>query len=300
MQGLKMLETQREQARKDETTDQGWKRLEQEAQQHLDSMTKMTPYQQAQIGIAKAKLAKDEGDTTVKDIVDGMERGDIPPTTTGLYGKGAAVRAEASRRGLNLTQMGLQYSGAQKQVAVLNGPQTTRLLGLSKSVDNTIDEVTALGEQLHNSGIPILNHAKLAALVQTEGNSPRGQLATRYLTAVNTVKEEFANAANGGYAPTEPAWKLANEQINGDFGEQQLKASLGEVQRLIRYRINAIPNVNTLGPNAANRYTGQQGQQPAAPAADPLAEARAAISKGVPRDAVIKRLQEHGISPAGL
>lgn len=47
-------------------------------------------------------------------------------------------------------------------------------------------------------------------------------------------------------------------------------------------------------------------QQPAAPtagappAADPLAQARDAIAKGAPRDAVIQRLQQNGINPAGL
>ena len=278
LQGLKTLEAQRAASQKDETIAQAAEKLHQEAQAHLDSMTKTTPYQQGLLDVANKKLAKDEGDTTARDIVDGMEKGDLPPTTTGLYGKGAAVRAEAARRGFNLTQAGLQYGAAQKQVAVLNGPQTTRLMGLSKSVDNTIDEVTTLGEQLHNSGIPLLNHAKLVALIQTEGNSPRGQLATRYLTAVNTVKEEFANAANGGYAPTDAAWHLANEQINGDYGEQQLKASLGEVQRLIRYRINAIPNINTLGPTSANRYTGATGA-PAGGAAGPQFTGRTATNK---------------------
>jgi hypothetical protein len=68
---------------------------------------------------------------------------------------------------------------------------------------------------MQNSGIPLLNKAKLTAYIQTEGHSENGQLATRYINAVNTLKEEFANLANGGYAPTEPAWKLADEQING-------------------------------------------------------------------------------------
>jgi hypothetical protein len=39
---------------------------------------------------------------------------------------------------------------------------------------------------------------------------------------------------------------------------------------------------------------------PAATAASPLAAARAAIAKGAPRDAVIKRLQQNGIDPGGL
>lgn len=48
--------------------------------------------------------------------------------------------------------------------------------------------------------------------------------------------------------------------------------------------------------NVPNPASGQ-----AAPAGqDPLAEARDAIAKGAPRDAVIQRLQQNGINPAGL
>jgi len=54
------------------------------------------------------------------------------------------------------------------------------------------------------------------------------------------LKEEFANLANGGYAPTEAAWSLANSQINANYGVDQLKASLTEVRRLIGYRVNSI------------------------------------------------------------
>ena len=86
------------------------------------------------------------------------------------------------------------------------------------------------------------------------------------------MKEEFANLAAGGYAPTESAWKLADQQIHANYGVNQLNASLDEIQRLIRYRVNAIPNLRTLGPGADNRYTGygqshdgNGGQMPEAP-----------------------------------
>jgi hypothetical protein len=83
------------------------------------------------------------------------------------------------------------------------------------------------------------------------------------MTAVNTLKEEFANLANGGYAPTEAAWKLANEQVNGDYGVKQLGASIDEIQRLIRYRLQSVPGLATLGPNSTNRYSGQGAGPPA-------------------------------------
>jgi hypothetical protein len=264
---MKLASGQREAGQKDETIQQAADRLQQEAAQHVQDFglkqQTLDLKRQEQEGTAAEKA------DTVKSIADAIVSGDQPPSTSQLYGKAAAVKAELAKRHFNLEQAQLQDLGARRQVATLNSPQITKLIGLSQSVDNTAGRVRELAQQMHNSGIPIINRAKLAALMQTEGNSPRGQLATQYLTAVNTLKEEFANAATGGYAPTDAAWHLANQQISGDYGEQQLDASLSEIQRLIRYRVNAIPNINTLGPGAANRYTGQTGQQPAAQGAAP-------------------------------
>jgi hypothetical protein len=133
-------------------------------------------------------------------------------------------------------------------------------------------------------GIPLMNSLELQAYIKAQGNSPNGKLATSYMTAVNTLKEEFANLANGGYAPTEPAWKLADQQINGNYGQQQLGASLDEIQRLIGYRMHFLAN-SPVGPGAANRYTGEQGPAPtggAAPAAPPAGAAAAPSAGGRP------------------
>jgi hypothetical protein len=189
-------------------------------------------------------------DAIAQAIIDGKQ----PPTTTGLYKQGAAVKAKLARQGFDMTSANLEWQAAQKQVHSLNGPQMTRYAGLAKSVVNTIDEVKSLSEQLQNSGVPLANAAKLQAYMQTAGNTPNGQLAAKYLAGINTLKEEFANLAQGGYAPTESAWALANQQINGNYGVQQLSATLTEVQRLIRYRLQGIPNFQTLGPDAPNRY----------------------------------------------
>lgn len=147
-----------------------------------------------------------------------------------------------------------------------------RYAGLANSVVNTIDEVKNLSEEMGNSGVPLFNKVKMATYIQAEGNSANGQLAARYMAATNTLKEEFANLSQGGYAPTEAAWGLANQQINGNYGVKELGASLDEVQRLIKYRLNGIPNFNTLGPAAKdNRYFGQgaNGQGQGATAAPP-------------------------------
>jgi hypothetical protein len=217
-----------------------------------------------------------ESKSEAQDIVDAMKRGDQPPTMTGLYRLAPEVRALAAKQGVDLAKMQQEWSRAQKQILSLNGPQMIRYQGLAHSVVNTIDEVKRLSQEMENSGIPLLNHAKMVAYAQTQGNSPNGQLVAKYMAGINTLKEEFANLAQGGYAPTESAWGLANQQINGDYGVKQLDASLGEVQRLIRYRLEGIPGISTLGTDAPNRYvpggTGSGGgsqQQPAAGADAP-------------------------------
>jgi hypothetical protein len=229
----------------------------------LDAQTGRTLLQGQNPATARMQAMQGKAD----DIADAIKSGDQPPVLTGLYGVSPLVRSKLAEDGFDLSKAQIQWDAAKKQVTSLNGPQQVRFVGLANSVVNTIDEVNDLAQQMQNGGIPLFNKAKLTAYIQAEGNSENGQLATRYLTAVNTLKEEFANLANGGYAPTEPAWKLADQQINGDYGVKQLGAALTEAQRLIKYRLNAIPGMSSVGPGAANPYFPGGGQAPNASAA---------------------------------
>ena len=198
-------------------------------------------------------------------IADAIASGEQPPMLTALRDMTGPVRAALQEKGFDLSKAQIEWQRAQKQIASLNGPQMTRFVGLADSVNKTIDEVRDLSEELQNSGVPAFNRFKMEAYMKSRGNTPEGQLVAKYIGAVNTLKEEFANLAQGGYAPTEAVWKLANEQVNGDYGVKQLSASLDEIQRLIRYRVNAIPNLTTLGPGAGNRYVPGQPGQPSVP-----------------------------------
>ena len=200
-----------------------------------------------------AKAASASSDDQAKDIAEAIKKGEQPPSLVGLSRAGLAgkVRQILAKDNFDYAKAALQYKAAEKQVASLNGPQMTKFAGLAKSVVNTMDEVKALGKELDMSGIPALNSVELAAYIQTQGNTPKGILATNYVEAVNTLKEEFTSLAQGGYAPTESAWKLADQQINGNYGVKQLASSLDEAQRLINLRLAAIPGLSTMGPGAA-------------------------------------------------
>jgi hypothetical protein len=238
------------------------------AEIHQDDPVENWPERQAQFKTEKGFTGQ------VADLSEAIKKGDQPPVLTGLYGLSGPIRQRLEKDGFDLSKAQLEWQRAQKQITSLNGPQQVRFVGLASSVVNTIDEVRDLSEQMKLSGVPIANRAEMATYAQTQGNTANGQLTARYIAAVNTLKEEFANLANGGYAPTEAAWALANGQINGDYGVKQLGASLDEVQRLINYRLKAMPGLSTMGPGAPNTYLPQQGSanpgaappQPGAPA----------------------------------
>ena len=184
----------------------------------------------------------------IDELASGIVTGAIAPSQ--LPKRGDAYNAMLARarrlyraetgRELSMTKLENDYQAARKFTLSMNGPQMVRFNALAQSVVKTIDEVRALGDELKQGGIQAWNRAKRNTILQVYGNTPYSETAARYVGAVNTLKEEFANLAQGGYAPTESAWALANQQINEDFGVKDLGASLFEVQRLINYRMEAF------------------------------------------------------------
>lgn len=196
------------------------------------------------------------GTDDVKEVAESLIRGDLNVSQLGSMGgtqrnkviaEANRLRRQQSLPPLNYQKMALDYYGAQRQIASLKGPQMTRFKGLGISVINTIDEVKNLAEQLQQGGVAKYNRAKRGSIRELYGNTPQSELANRYVTAVNTLKEEFASLAMGGYSPTEPAWKLANDQINTDYGVKDMTTSLDEIQRLIKFRLDAFDQLTDRG-----------------------------------------------------
>jgi hypothetical protein len=95
----------------------------------------------------------------------------------------------------------------------------------------------------------------------------------------------------------------AISQSEFDNAEKQYFPQPGDGPEVIaqkaKNRETALAGVaNAAGPSYAKRQAPMS--ETGGSKVDPLAAARAAVAKGAPRDAVIKRLQENGIDPAGL
>lgn len=207
----------------------------------------------------KETEAKEDKRILSQMLVDG----EMTPETLSKRGDYNTIIAGAKKIDPKFTpaQLSLKWHGAKRWLSSLSSPQQARLEAAGVRVIQTVDEVKALAEQMKLSGFQPANKAEILAKMQLAGNTPQGQLATRYVTAVNDLKEVFATAANGGYAPTDSVWRLANSQINENFGVKQMESSLDELQRLMRININAGKDMRT---GAGVWPGGGTGQGPAA------------------------------------
>lgn len=200
-----------------------------------------------------------EVDDNAQQLVDGNLLPSMLAKRAATYN---ATLAKANKKSieqtghpLNFVKLQLDYDAAKRFVGSMNSSQQIKFRGLAESVVNTIDEVRRLGDELRQGSVQRWNAAKRGTLQQLFGNTPMSEQAAQYVAAVNTLKEEFANLANGGAAPTEAAWSLANGQINGDYGAKDLNASLTEVQRLINYRMSAINDQTPFRVGDENKVT---------------------------------------------
>lgn len=149
----------------------------------------------------------------------------------------------------------LDYFGTRRFVSGQNSERRQVYRTLATTVVNTIDEMKALAEELKQGGVQKFNQARRNTILQVYGNTPLSDIAARYLAAANTLKEEYANLAMGGYAPTESAWALSHQVVNTDYGVADLTAGLDEVQKLINYRVAAYDELEPYTLGSSNGFT---------------------------------------------
>ena len=217
----------------------------------------------------------DSGDL-IKLNADAVESGRQDPHMTGMSRSiRPQLNAELEKRNVNVMDLTLQAERARKDMLSLNSSQMLNYHGQFDSFLNTSQYIRDLADQMKQSGIPAMNAVRLGAYIQTQGNSPLGQLATKYQTAVQGLTTEAAQLEQGGYAPHEAAWDLAKRQIQASYGDRQMDASLGTLERLVRYRRDAIfGQAPALAPGAPNVY----GNAPQPPGQQP----QGGPSQGVP------------------
>lgn len=219
----------------------------------------------------------------------------MPPSlAAGPQGDVAGAKADATN------------ASASRQKKLDNLPKAqSALVSLKQQagvVMSTIDK--SLGIIKNNSLATGMPGAILGNLANTDARALNNNLMTiKANIGFDKLQEMRANSPTGGAlgAVSEMENKLL-QAVNGALDPMQ-KDQLVENLTAIR---NLYPQVIAERERAFQQDYGDPAGQVApqeavpSPAGDPLAEAREAIAKGAPRDAVLKRLRDNGIDPAGL
>jgi hypothetical protein len=205
------------------------------------------------------------------------------------------------------------------------GTAAKNITALNTAIQH-LGELHDLSGKLDNGSIGVFNTAKNFVAKET-GDAD----ITNFNLTKHAVADELSRVFKGtGNSDTEiKAWE---DKVNSSMSPAQLQGVLNEAVTLMNGRIEAlgdqynrgmgksVPAVTLLSPESqatlarikANPITGAASASPSQQAAgtgpgeaarnsfDMLSQARDAIAKGAPRDAVIQRLRQNGVNPDGL
>jgi hypothetical protein len=216
---------------------------------------------------ARAKAASGGGDGgDVKAIVDAMESGDQPPTTTGLYKIGAAVRGEAARRHIPLARMEQDWKATERYMSTLNGPQQTRLRQDISTVSDSLDKVEGLYNEwetlARTSGYRKLNKATLEAMKQLPGRA--GAVAQALEAQIADTTAGLGTIYMGGNSPTDHSLELAGHSLSSDWNDETFREGLKQAKENVKIRNNSIIHSRPAGVSADSPYVPKDSAAPSA------------------------------------
>lgn len=192
-----------------------------------------------------------------KDIADGIERGELPPTVKGLYRNSSPVLAELSRRGYDLAKSESDWNATQKHLATMNGAQQERLrqaVSFTKDSLGMIEDLYGQWKKVGpNSGVKLFNRAGLEAAKQLPGEA--GSVATRLEAQINDLTSELGTVYKGGNSSTDESLKLAAGNLKGEWNEQTFGAAVKQIRQNLQIRENSIKNSRAAGVSDDSPYT---------------------------------------------
>lgn len=222
-----------------------------------------SPEVQAQkIAIAQASKAKPAAGSTEsdpKDIAAGIIRGELPPTTKGLYRNAGPVLAELGRQGFNLQRAESDWNAVQKHIGTLNGSQQERLRQSITSASDMVDKVDQLYSEWKQvgaeSGIKVFNRASLAVAKNLPGRA--GAVAQALDAQIADLTADLGNIYMGGNSPTERALELAGKSLQSDWNDQTFTEGVKQIRSNVKIRYNSIINSQPAGTSGQTNYGGQ-------------------------------------------
>lgn len=188
----------------------------------------------------------------ISSIGDAIIAGKQPPDLKGFYGKAPAIKAYLADKGFDLSKASRDWISTQATAKNLNSTQQVRLGQVIDSVHNGIPALRDLSGELERTGFNPLN--KIVVETKRNGISlkPKSikdltpdqrQIAVKYITQLNLLRDEGAQVFSGGYAPQESAFRLIDSILDPYYSDPSTQAALDQLDYNLNIRRNAIGNI---------------------------------------------------------
>jgi len=208
------------------------------------------------MNVLRKNIGPSESDNNLSPIqliARGIINGNQPPVLTGLYGKGAAVRAELEKQGYNLTDATSDWTALQKYTATMNGSKILSLRASAQTAMDSLDLITQFSNQLESQvprdKFPILNRAAIASAKNGLFGQDAQNTATMLDQQISEITSELATVYKGGNGATDDALKLGATQLSSNWDKKLLDAAVKNVRANLQIRVNSYKN---LGPATAD------------------------------------------------
>lgn len=189
-----------------------------------------------------------------ESIADAIIAGEQPPTTTGLYRYGAAVRAILAKKGFNLAQAESDWRATQKHLSTLNSAQQLRMHQAVDNASHSLDVIEDLAKQWNAGRFPLLNRGRLAAAKQGALGKQAQEIAIQLDAQIADVTSELGNVYMGGNSPTDHSLSLAAKNLQSNWSLSGLQSAIELSRKNLRIRSNSMKNVGVSGASDDNPY----------------------------------------------
>lgn len=210
-----------------------------------DTLYRQNPMLTRNIQSLKSNSGMNVNPEYASAIADAIENGDQPPEMKGLYRYGGAVRGELAKRGFDLTKASRDWLATTKTINGLNSTQQVRMRQALDSVEKSIPVLQELNNEFKRTGFKDVNWVTVNAALKGVGK--QRDLATKYISQINLMKDELAQGFMGGGIPTDRAFKLADDILQPFYGKEQTEAALKQLNYNLRIRKTAIEGITPLG-----------------------------------------------------
>ncbi len=191
----------------------------------------------------------------VKDAVQGMKEGTVPPQLPGRASKEyVALIAEARRQNFDLAKANLDWTATTKHIATLNNAQQTRLNQAINQLPDLLDSVDRLASQWKGGRFPILNRANLALAKNGAYGEDVASVARKLDQQIADVNADLGVVYMGGNSPTDHALQLAKTALGSDWSEKVLHDMVNLARQNVQIRQNSIRNTGVQGASPTNPY----------------------------------------------